>query len=59
MKNEGIQLKKGQIVRIEGELFEVAEDNKWCEDFKCWGSVWLVNEYPPRFTHKGEIEVIK
>lgn len=55
----GTPLKKGQIVRIDGKLFEVAEDVEWNKDFQKWGSVWLVNEYPPVFTHKGGIEVVK
>jgi hypothetical protein len=58
VKNIGIALKKGWIVRIEGKLYEVARDNEWNTDFGCWGSVELVNEYPPRFTHKGGIEIV-
>lgn len=56
---KGLPLKKGQIVRIKGKLYEVAEDVKWDNDFRHWGSVWLVNSYPPRFTHKGGIEIIR
>ena len=58
-KNIGMPLKKGQIVRIDGQLHEVAEDVQWWPDFGVWGSVWLVNQYPPVFTHKGGIEVVK
>ena len=58
MKNIGLQLKKGWIVRVDGKTHEVARDNEWNADFGVWGSVELVGEYPPRFTHKGNIEIV-
>ena len=58
-------LKKGDIVRVsgheqieDGSIFEVERDVEWCEYFKTWGSVSLVNQYPPLFTHKGGIEIV-
>ena len=57
-KNIGFPYKKGQIVRIDGQLFEVERDVEWNKDFNVWGSVWLVNQYPPIFTHKGKIELV-
>lgn len=58
----GIQLFKGDIVKYEKQLYEVAEDNKIVDEPAFgpphWGSVWLKNFYPPVFTHKGEIEVV-
>lgn len=56
MKDIGFPYKKGQIVRIDGQVFEVEKDVEWNSDFGVWGSVWLVNTYPPVFTHKGGIE---
>lgn len=59
MKNpKGFPLKKGQIIRINGDVEEVAEDVDWNDDFQTWGSVWLVNKYPPVFTHKSDIEIL-
>lgn len=58
MKNQGIQLFKGDLIRLYGEIKEVERDNEWNNDFNCWGSVRLVGEYPPVFTHKGEIEIV-
>ncbi len=55
----GVPYKKGQILRIDGRVFEVERDVEWWPDFQCWGSVWLVGEYPPVFTHKGGIEVVR
>lgn len=66
-EQKGISLKKGQLIRfldaedeeIKGRIFEVAEDNIFIPEFNCWSSVWLVNFYPPLFTHKGRIEILK
>ncbi len=59
MKSIGYPYKKGQIVRIEGVIYEVAKDVEWWSDFQIWGSVWLVGQYPPIFTHKGNIELLR
>ncbi len=63
--SKGMPLKKGQLVKVSGykdypenSIFEVGADVEWNSDYKIWGSVWLVNQYPPLFTHKGGIEVI-
>lgn len=60
--NQGIQLRKGDIVRFDnGELAEVERDNVWVTDIgphPHWGSVWLVGQYPPVFTHKGGITLV-
>ena len=58
MNDKGFPYKKGQIVKIDGRLYEVERDVEWSDDFGGYGSVWLVGEYPPRFTHKGGIELI-
>lgn len=55
----GFPYKKGQIIRFEGQIYEVSEDVEWLKDFKLWGSVWLIGFYPPLFTHKGGIELVK
>lgn len=57
-KNIGVPLKKGQLTEWKDGIFRVAEDVEWNEDFNSWGSVWLENVYPPRFTHKGGFKVI-
>jgi len=60
---DGIQLFKGDIVRLEEDeqLYEVAEDNERITEPtlpNVWGSVRLVNNYPPHFTHKGGIYLV-
>lgn len=62
---QGIPLKKGQLVRLtgiegipDGSIFEVERDVEFSNDFNTWGSVKLVGMYPPIFTHKGGIELI-
>lgn len=57
----GIELKAGDIVKFDdGLVAEVAKDNDLVTDMGSphWGSVWLVGHYPPRFTHKGGLQVI-
>ena len=64
---KGIYLKKGQLIRfldaeeeeIKGRIFEVAEDNRFVPELNGWDSVWLVGFYPPLWTHKGRIEILK
>lgn len=56
---KGIQIKKGDLVEIQGKgIFRAEEDNEWEPDFNAWGSVSLENLYPPRFTHKGGVRVV-
>lgn len=65
-KSGGISLKKGQLIRflcddvdLNNKIFEVAEDNIFDDELKCWMSVQLVNFYPPIWTHKCPIEILK
>ena len=66
-EQKGISLKKGQLIRfldvedeeIKGKIFEVEEDNFLIPELNCWGSVRLVDFYPPLFTHKGKIEILQ
>ena len=55
--NQGFSVKKGQLVKVREGIFEVEEDNRWEPDFQVWGSVRLKGLYPPRFTHKGGVEI--
>lgn len=63
MDLKGIKFCKGDIVKYENQLYEVAEDNKIVDEPVLgpphWGSVWLKGFYPPVFTHKGGIELVQ
>ncbi len=66
VKNKGIELKKGQIVRLladnsreyVGRVFEVEADNTWDKKRKCWSGVKLKFLTCPRLTHKNNMELV-
>lgn len=59
---KGLQLFKGDIVKYETQLYEVASDNQIVNEPSLgpthWGSVYLKDFHPPVFTHKGDIEIV-